>query len=337
MSSRLAAAKARIDQALEQFLRTASAAARARSPDLGPLIDASEALTRRGGKRLRALLVVAGHDTVAAAPTPGLLEVAIAFELLQTYLLIQDDWMDEDLVRRGGPSVHALLRQTHAPEHRADAAAILASDLAFGQALSALVSAPLPLDRRTPVLEAFTRMHEEVVLGQYLDVVQSRDVETVHLYKTAGYTVIWPLIVGARAAGAGPEIERALSAFGTPLGLAFQLKDDLLGTFGASEKTGKSAGGDLAEGKETALIAAARKRGADLTPLFAVFGKRDAEAAELALARAVLERSGAKADVESELARLRSQAETALEGAAFRPEAKAMLSEILQAIVERDA
>lgn len=336
MHQRLREAKTAVEAVLEAFLSERRRLILARSADLEPLVGAAEALTRRGGKRLRALLVYAGQAAASADPSPGLAEVAAAFELLQTYLLIQDDWMDQDPVRRGGLSVHQALRATLAPEHRADSAAILASDLAFGQSLELLTSAPLPAERQASVLRGFLEMHEEVVLGQYLDVVGSAEVEQVHLMKTAGYTVIWPLRVGARVAGAPAALEAGLAAFGRPLGLAFQLKDDLLGTFGDSAQTGKPAGGDLAEGKETALLAAARRLGADLAPLEHILGNRGADPSEIALARAVLERSGARAAVEHDLAERTKEAERALALLPITPLGRELLEELLTAIVDRE-
>ena len=124
----LAQARQRVDALLERHL----ADKRARLADA---VHAGEGLTRRGGKRVRPALVLAGHAAVAPiADLAALDRAAAAFELLQTYLLIQDDWMDGDDVRRGGPSAHALLRTRITPAHRADSVAILASDLASADA-----------------------------------------------------------------------------------------------------------------------------------------------------------------------------------------------------------
>jgi geranylgeranyl diphosphate synthase type I len=269
-----------------------------------PLFEAAESLTRRGGKRLRAALVHAGHVAAGGdAPIRAIAQVGAAFELLQTYLLVQDDWMDGDLVRRGGPAVHAQLRTLHADEHLADAVAILASDLAAGQAWWLLSRAPFPAERLLFALEGFAEMHEEVVVGQHLDLLGDADVERVHTLKTAGYTVAWPLRVGARLAGARAEVEASLATLGARLGRTFQVRDDVLGTFGEPADTGKPVANDLRHGKETAVIAEARARNLLIEDVvLAAFGVPDADDDAARRARDFLAQRGVEEALEARIA-----------------------------------
>lgn len=311
MSDELALLRARVDAILSRFFRGKRAACAALDR-LAPVIDAAEELTIRGGKRLRPALVVGGYASVAPlVDLEPIAEAAACFELLQTYLLIQDDWMDRDELRRGGPTIHVRLLERYPDAHRASSVAILASDLSASWAFEMLLAARFPHDRLFAALAGFQVMLEEVIYGQFLDVVGTPDVALVHLYKTAGYTVRWPLRIGAILGGASEAQLGALDAFAKPCGLAFQLRDDLLGTFGDPAVTGKPASSDLLAGKETALIAEARHRldPAGRAALEGVLGRGTASAAELEDARRALERCGARAAVEETLD---SQLETAL-------------------------
>jgi len=320
----LAGLRARIDRLLERYLD----AKRARlGAGLEPVLEGAEALTRRGGKRQRPALVFAGHAAVAPiADVDAMAEAAAAFELLQTYLLIQDDWMDQDDTRRGGPSVHAKLRQTF-DRHTGDSVAILASDLASTDAWSMLLNARFPADRVLEALRAFAAMNEEVVLGQYLDVVGSADVERVHLWKTAGYTVRWPVAIGAILGGASADQRAALEAWARPIGLAFQMRDDLLGTFGDPAVTGKPAGNDLLRKKETVVRARGRAMWPAIEALVASGG--------VAPAIEALERAGIKDAIEADIAALVAEAASALAAGTFRQEGLTALSTLAKALTAR--
>ena len=226
-----------------------------------------------GGKRFRAAFCHWGYRAVEPDPVDptALLRACAAFELLHASALAHDDLMDASDTRRGRPATHRGFAAEHRdagwrgdPEQYGAAGAILLGDLLLGWADELVRRCGLPWDRVDPALDLFDRCRSEVIAGQFLDVsVQARghaDVETamtVLRYKSAKYSIERPLHVGAALAGAGPEILAALSAFGLPLGEAFQLRDDLLGVFGDPATTGKPAGDDLVEGKRTVLVALA--------------------------------------------------------------------------------
>ncbi|HEX4352350.1 MAG TPA: polyprenyl synthetase family protein, partial [Polyangiales bacterium] len=255
---------ARVNARLSEFFATKRVESQALSPRAPELVDAVAALTMRGGKRLRSLAVYAGFVAVnrdAIDLDAGVelsIEVAAAIELLQSYFLIQDDWMDDDEERRGGPSVHAALTAAHANPKLGASLAILAGDMAVGFAFELLHRAKFPPSHAAAARLAFDAMHFEVICGQQLDLLEHDDVTLTHHLKTGSYTVRGPLKLGALLGGASEDQLLAIERFGRPLGIAFQLRDDLLGTFGDSRATGKPAGHDLREGKNTALVAQAR-------------------------------------------------------------------------------
>ena len=252
----LSAVNSEVDSRLRKLFSAKEAKAAGMHAALPRLVKAIRELTLRGGKRLRPSLLAAAFRCVA--PDEDWTEImgaAVAAELLQTFLLIHDDWMDQAETRRGGPSVHIMLGGHYGNSHLGDSAAILAGDLAAAYAWESLTSMPLSSERIQSAICAFWEMEEQVAFGQFLDVVGCRSVETIHLLKSASYSVRGPLRIGAKLGGATEKQLKTLDCFAIPLGVAFQLRDDLLGTFGDPEQTGKPVGNDLRTGKMTALIA----------------------------------------------------------------------------------
>ncbi|EYF02777.1 polyprenyl synthetase family protein [Chondromyces apiculatus] len=290
----------------------------------------ARSLTLRGGKRYRAGLVVAAHLGLAPdAPLDAAYDVAAALELIQTYLLIQDDWIDEDPTRRGGPSVHTALGHTLGDARLGAVSALLSSDLTWSLAIGTLAHAPATPERIVATLRALCDIHQDVVVGQHLDVLgRAEDVEQMHALKTGSYTVRGPLVLGATLAGASADVLAALDRFAAPVGIAFQLRDDLLGTFGSEAETGKPVGNDLRAGKRTAVIAWADGRldAAASEALRKAFGRSDATANEVAAATAALVASGARTAVEDRLDALCAEAEALAASLPVSPRAREILA-----------
>jgi len=340
-------ARRHVDRALGVWLKPRVAVASAVSAETGAAAEAVERLAVRGGKRMRAALVAASYVACAgdshsrddAAAFADVESAMLAIELLQVYLLIHDDWMDDDDVRRGGPSVHVHLRERLGSKALGDAAAILAGDLACGYAQVALLESPLAAERVLAAARAFARIQEEVVTGQLAEMSSAASVEVIHALKTASYTVTGPLALGAHHAGASDARVAQLARYGRPLGIAFQLRDDLLGAFGDTSATGKPVGNDIRQGKRTALIVEMRGHAGSEALLGRVLGRHDASDAEVAEVVKAMESSGAKARVEARVAELLAEARAALEAMAL-PEAsrgKQWLAGAVRALGERSA
>ncbi len=332
----LSSVRTRIDGRLARLLEPRVVAAAQISAEVGMAAEALTDLALRGGKRMRAALIAAGYEAFAVTPPAAngaasswaVCEPAMmAVELLQAYLLIHDDWMDDDDVRRGGPSVHVVLRERLGSRVLGDAAAILAGDLASGYAQDVLLETDLPPERVLRAARAFARIQVEVVTGQLAEMHGTRSsasgsgreaahgpsVETIHALKTASYTVTGPLLLGAALAGADDARSAELERFGRPLGIAFQLRDDLLGVFGDPSATGKPVYNDIRQGKRTALVAELRGDTKAEELLARVHGKGDASDEDVeALVRAMVD-SGARARVESRVRELCGEARGALE------------------------
>ena len=354
--------RARIEAWLALWLDARVTEARARGADVGAVADSIRQLVLRGGKRMRAVLLAAVYEGCGGAG--GLDEIApagAALELLQAYLLAHDDWMDGDELRRGGPSVPAMMRarfghfgQRGGPpptdchellfgapgQERADAATILAGDLAGAWAVRAMLELSIAPSRVVLAMRELGRVEEDVVQGQVLDVCESagnrHDVEVVYALKTASYTVRGPIVIGARLAGASDDEVAALSAFAEPLGVAFQLRDDVLGTFGDARDTGKPSGSDLRKGKRTALVVDAMRDPRSEPILGCVLGRPHASDEDMAEAMNALERSGARARVEERIASLVARSLRELDRVRLSVGGRSLLSQAVVALTARD-
>jgi geranylgeranyl diphosphate synthase type I len=332
-----------VDARLDDFFAKKLAYADALSPRAQELVGAVVELTMRGGKRLRPQLIYAGFRATTARETAhdwdAVASLGAAIELLQSYLLMQDDWMDDDDERRGGPSTHAAFARKVESPKLAASLAILASDVAIGFAVELLHATQFPPMRAVDALAAFTDMHFEVVCGQQLDLLGHADVSLTQQLKTGSYTVRGPVVLGAMLAGASDTQVQALERFALPLGVAFQLRDDLLGTFGKPAVTGKPVGHDLRKGKNTALVAEARRVFAsdELASLDRVLGNAEATNAEVETLTRLFERSGVRAHVEAELRQRLTQAQRALRDATcLTPDGSGMLFELIERLAVRD-
>ena len=306
--SLLSAVQAEVDQRLRGFLETRLDIARRHGPEVLEMVSAVRDLCLRGGKRLRPALLVAGYRSASQrAELEPAFDAGVALELLQAYLLIHDDWMDGDLVRRGGPAVHAHLAKHFRSEHKGHASGILAGDYASAVALEALSRVAMKPSAALPAFACFAEMQLDAIAGQQLDLIGGEyDVELAYQLKTGSYTVRGPLRLGAILASAGDKTMQALDRFALPIGVAFQLRDDLLSAFGKPKQTGKPLGNDLRAGKRTALLAAGLKlaRGKDLRALKLAVGNAKATEAQLRSALSVLETSGARAMIEARVSEL---------------------------------
>lgn len=315
---------ARLDDILRGYLAERRAGAVALDARLGPLIDELEAAVTSGGKRVRPELVLWGYRAGGAEPDEPILRAAGALELLHTFALIQDDVMDRSATRRGRAAAHVTLGRAaeREPEVFGPSAAILLSDLALIWADKLLTTdSGFPPHCLAPALAVYDRLRTEVTFGQYLDVlaahsrtVTERDALTINRFKTASYTVERPIQLGLALAGVPAAVLDAVSSYAVPAGIAFQLRDDVLGAVGDPAETGKPSGQDLRERKPTWLWARTVARCPEA-----------AEAGEVERLRELMVASGALADAEAKIDAL---VEEALEAAARLPVPRALIDEL---------
>ncbi|MEU8243786.1 polyprenyl synthetase family protein [Actinoplanes missouriensis] len=347
----LADLRHRVDRALAGFLATQRALLLEIDPALDEVAGTVSAFVLGGGKRLRPAFAYWGFRGAGGTDSDAVVAAVSALEFVQASALIHDDLMDRSDTRRGEPSVHRRYESLHvASGWRAsasgfgDAAAVLLGDLALVWSDELLHTAGLPLEAVARARVVFDRMRTEVTAGQYLDVLTQATADTsleragkVARFKAAKYTVERPLLFGAALAGGGPAVHEAYTAFGLPLGEAFQLRDDVLGVFGDPERTGKPAGDDLREGKRTYLVASAFEAlGADgRAELDAALGDPALDDAGVRRLRAVIRDCGALAATESRIAALEAEALDALKQAPVEDEARTVLLALAEAATRR--
>jgi geranylgeranyl diphosphate synthase type I len=328
-----------IERRLGEFLDARISSARPLGTEVQALGREIRRLALRGGKRLRPALVVVGLRSASprAALDPAL-DAGVALELLHTYFLIHDDWMDGDRVRRGGPSVHVALAERFRSEHKGNASAILAGDYAVALATDALSRIELPKASVREVFGAFAEMQLGAVAGQQLDMVgQGRDVELGYALKTGSYTVEGPLKLGALLGGARSGTLEALARYARPAGVAFQLRDDLLSLFGDPAQTGKPLASDLMSGKKTLLLRLALRRAKppERARIERVLGDPRAKEPALRSALSAIEASGAPELVEKRIAELSEQAVAQL--SKLGSEGRSLLAGATEALSQRRA
>ena len=310
-------------------------------------LESLRAFVLAGGKRLRPAFCHWAYVGAGGSPDdPRIVDAGAALELLHTFALIHDDIMDGSITRRGLDAVHVEFEARHAlsswrgePRRFGEGVAILVGDLAFVYADMLLGQAP------PEAVHVFNELRLEVNIGQYLDLIGTvrgegtrADARRICIYKSGKYTVERPLHLGAAYSGRLAELEAPLSAYGLPLGEAFQLRDDLLGALGDETLLGKPVGDDLREGKPTALVAMARERaeGAGARLLADRLGARDLSDEEIADLQAVLRDTGAVREVEEQIAELVTAALDALGDAPISGEAKRHLTDLAWFVAGRD-
>jgi geranylgeranyl diphosphate synthase type I len=310
------------------------------------------------GKMVRGELLVLGWRMFGGEEgrvgRPVVLRAAAALELLHSALLVHDDIMDGDRLRRGEPTVHARYeeeaRRARAadPERAGIALGVSAGDLAIFVALDEIAALEVEPALGIALARRVGRELSLVGAGQLEDVALGADrqrwpsrsqVLAVYTYKTARYTFSLPLACGALLAGARPAQLARLERLGELLGTVFQVLDDDLGMFGSETETGKPVGADIREGKKTLLAREILRRapGSERRRLAPLFGRRNLGRRDLQAVREAAERLGARQSVLDAAARMAKEAQRIAAGLRVAPEHRQVLREICAASVGRRA
>ena len=315
------------------------------SADLVPPLESLQELVMGGGKRLRPAFCFwaylgAGGD----AASDDVIDAGAAFEMLQAFALVHDDVMDGSAVRRGHRTAHLAYGDRHAGDgwrgearRFGEGVAILIGDLAHVYA-----DQLLPRDR-ADVQAVWDELRIELNVGQYLDLLGTARADLdreaarrIARYKSGKYTIERPLHVGAALAGRLRDLQPVLSAYGDPLGEAFQLRDDLLGAFGDEVATGKPVGDDLREGKPTPLLAAAAAEAdAAQAAVLGEVGSPELDDPRIAAIQQVLTDTGAVESIEASISSLTHAALAAIEEADLTSEARDALVELAHFVAWR--
>jgi geranylgeranyl diphosphate synthase, type I len=338
---------ARVDDRLGQLCDVEITRWQLIDPAIAAPLRALRHLLDAGGKRLRPAFCYWAFVGAGGDPDdPRIIDAAAAFELLHAFALVHDDVMDGSDTRRGAPTIHVEFAREHqAGDWRGEArrygegVAILIGDLSH-------VYADMLLgDVSADTAAVWHELRLELNVGQYLDLLATaradRDRIVAHRiarYKSGKYTIERPLHVGAALAGRLGDLRGPLSAYGDPLGEAFQLRDDVLGAFGDPSVTGKPVGQDLREGKPTPLLAAAVERASDgRIDLMDRVGQPGLSDGEVVAIQQQLVNSGALDEIEQLIDRLAARAIDAIDTADITSRARDELVDLARFVASRDA
>lgn len=343
----LVALATRVEQRISDVLAPEERRWSAFDEDLVSPVTEIRRLVASGGKRLRPAFCHWGFVGAGGDPDSTVsLDAGAALELLHGFALFHDDVMDGSTSRRGAPVTHEVFADEHrrsgsSGESRryGDGIAILVGDLAF------VYSDRLMSDVPAQAREIWHELRIELNVGQLLDLIGSArnerrrfKAERICRYKSGKYTIERPLHLGAMlvAPSRAAELLPALSAYGLPLGDAFQMRDDVMGAFGETAITGKPVGDDLREGKPTPLMAIAMER-ANVTQreVLSLVGNQQLTDAQVASAQQAIVDCGALDEMESVILRLRDEAVASLAAAPIESAAKIELESLALYVTDR--
>lgn len=261
-----------------------------------------------GGKKVRGALTVLGYQVAGGRDGRKILPASCAVELFHNFLLIHDDIIDQDKRRRGKPTVHEYYRKIHQDRYRkgdsrryGNNMAIMAGDVGAFLAYELLTGSNFSRQRIVEAAQVLNDFLVKTAYGEIFDVtfdfhedITWDEILLVRTYKTAYYTIVMPLSVGAILGGADSKQLEAIEEYGVPIGIAFQITDDILGVFGQEKTTGKTTVGDIKEGKKTFLFAKATELA---TPrerryLKAHYGEKNITASEVKEIKRIFKESG---------------------------------------------
>lgn len=341
------------DRELDGFLRAKIQAAKKISPLAGEMVKVLSDYVLRAGKRIRPALMYHTYLAMGGRQKKEALRAAMAPEFMHTFLLIHDDVMDKDDMRRGNPTVHyfyqrAARKKYHSKDavHYGNCQAICVGDMAFSFAGEIIASSRFGGTVKDRLMEKISRIIFNTTIGQFFDIraaalksgIGENDVLKILEYKTGRYSVEGPIHLGAIMAGADRETLKKLSGFAVPLGIAYQIQDDILGVFGSEEETGKPVGADIKEGKKTLLAVKALELGNanQKKELRASLGNAALRASEAERARNIISETGSLEYSRNLAEKLIGEARQSLNQSGFDNQSKEFFSQVAEFIVERN-
>ncbi|MFA6047536.1 MAG: polyprenyl synthetase family protein [Parcubacteria group bacterium] len=301
--------KKRVDARLKEYFAKKVKEARQNNYLTKEAIKMIADFTMKGGKRIRPAIVYYAYLASGGKDEEKIVDVSMSIELTHTFLLIHDDIIDKDERRHGGSTIHEQykkigkrLNRKKDEVHFGNSMAMLAGDMAAAMANEIIFGSTFAPEIIIKALDQLRKIVYTIVPGEMLDVVletrgNATEKEILDMYqgKTSSYSFEGPLHLGTVFAGAeGKKIFANYSRYASPLGKAFQIRDDILGVYGDEKKIGKPVGSDIIEGKQTLIIIKALELGdrEQKEVINKYLGKKDLTKKELEKIREIIEKTG---------------------------------------------
>lgn len=320
--------------------------------ELAEMIENLKNFTLNSGKRIRPILFYFGYVLAGGENKTEALKTSIAIELVHSYLLIHDDIIDQDDIRHGDLSMHYKYEKSFADKlekknlkHFGASMAIVVGDLASTFGYEILADSDFSLDLKIKAIGRLNHIIANTIAGEALDVilveypnVKIDRIFEMQKYKTAKYTIEGPLHLGAVLAGADEKFLRSLSKFAVPVGIAFQIRDDIIGIFGDEKKIGKPVGSDIKEGKKTFLIAKSMEKADDdqKNILNGALGNENISIEEVNKVRDIIIKTGSLEFSKTKARELINNAKKSLNDLDILKENKKFLNELADFIMGRE-
>jgi geranylgeranyl diphosphate synthase, type II len=341
-----------IDSTLHVFFMQHVAQAARISPDYETLWRGMHDLINAGGKRIRPYVTLMTYRAFCDKPIADIVPIAAAQELLHLALLVHDDIIDRDFIRYGVDNISGQYNKLYEPlisdeserRHFSNSTAILAGDLLLSSGYELMQTSNVSASDLRIASQIFAHAVFTVAAGELLDTESafrpfgSVDSIAIANYKTAHYSFVTPITMGARLAGVSDETVEALESFGENIGIAYQLVDDTIGMFGNQTDTGKSNTTDIEEAKRTYLIEQFLMVADDQQKQVfdATFGRKNITAAEADEFKSALIDSGAKYKTDQAIADYTKRAVDCLNTIDMAPSARASFDALIERAIQRD-
>jgi len=298
------------------------------------------------GKMLRGALITLGYEAFGGEKREAVIPFSAAYEILGSAILIHDDIIDQSELRQGEITIHNYYAQSK-DSHYGESMGITIGDLAHTFALEILSDPqnPIPPESRLGAINHVSRIIQQTTHGEILDInwnnfdlLQEEDILKIQKYKTAFYTFSGPLQLGAILAEAHPESLNVLEEYGIPIGLAFQIKDDILGIFGSVEKFGKPVDTDIREGKVTllAFYAFQNATAAQKEFLKKFYGNREIGKSEVEQIREIFRQTGAFRKAEEKAKKFVEEGKMAIPKITPNTNIRNVLTNLADFVIERE-
>jgi geranylgeranyl diphosphate synthase, type I len=322
------------------------------SPVCQETIESVKEFNLRNSKRIRALLIMVGYECFGGRNLKKVIKISGFIELIHGYLLMHDDIIDKDDLRRGKSSMHKHFANSNLQinnkidsGHYGLSMAILAGDVSNFLGYEMILKSSFTDKLKIQVIEKLNELLFEVFCGEILDVngqyskiFNESDIKKIYEYKTARYTFLQPLQIGGILAGANKNQLKKLYKFAIPAGIAFQIKDDIIGLFGDIKITGKPIGSDIKEGKKTLLMSYALKHAnqADKKALTELLGKSNIDQAQIKLVQNIVIKTSALIYCQDLIEKNIKVSQAILKNFKFNKNKKEVLNDLLEFIGDRN-